>query len=329
MRDLIIGKDIAYALSTAGGTIAGSWAADLLTDGGIAIVDNDGALIAHNAASITAPYVHILTKTGTTSKTSFPLVKGLTKYSKLAYAAPAAPIKFIGSDVNESAGDYSFNLPATLTVGSVVGFGIINKSLPQEDTRRHKEYSYTVVSGDVMTGSGSNNIFTKLIAIVNADPNGIVTAAAHLHDVAGNIDGIKLTSNTAGVDFGIYRISGVLQDADIVEYELVNGSYDASATNGTAYSAGVGTVAHIQELLKATASRDGNNQYMMFSDLLYSGGSQIVAGTTYTTYVFTTEVVNTDSISQSNKPPMELVIAVPSGSAAVIAAIDNLGAKIV
>lgn len=330
MRDLIIGKDVAYALSTATGVIAGSWASDLLTDGAIAIVDNGGTIVAHNVASITAPYVKLITKTSSGSvKTSFPLYKGKTTYSKLAYVAPVAAVKFVGSDLVGAAGDYSFNLPSTLSVGDVVGIGIINKDKAEEVSGRMMPYEYTVVAGDVMTGILTNNVFKKLIAKINADPNKIVTAAAHLSgDGTGNVDGIKFTG-TAGTDFGIYRIPGVLQNADIVEYLLVNGETDTDSDEAVAFVRGSGTVAQIQAYLDATKSRDGNQNYLLNQDLLYSGGSQIVAGTTYTTYTFKTEVPNDQEISRTSAFEQTLMIAVPSGSSAVIAAIDNLGAKIV
>lgn len=315
MRDIIIGKDIAYALSTAGGVIAGSWAADLLTDGGIAIVNNAGTIVAHNAANLNGiPYVNILTKSGTHNKTSFPLQVGKTKYSKRAYVAPVAKVMALGSEAAAAAGNKALNLPATLSVGDVIGIGVVNLSLPVENTSRYKEYTITAVAGDLLTGVGANNIITKLTAKINADANRIVQAVAH-NDGAGNNDGIKLTSKTAGQVFGMYHVDGILKDADI--------SIITDVTLGS------GTVADIIELHQATKSRDGNNSYRTDNDIMFTGANQIVAGTTYTTYVFTTEVPNTDVISQSNKPPMELVIAVPSGSAAVIAAIDNLGAIIV
>lgn len=330
MRDLIIGKDIAYALSTAGGTIAGTWAVDLLTDGGIAIVDNDGALVAANVNPIVAPYVQLLTTTSSgSSKKSFPLYKGKTTYSKLAYVAPVAAEKFVGSDTIDGAGAYTFNLPATLSVGDVVGFGIINRNKSEEVTGRMMPYEYTVVAGDVMTGILANNVFNKLIAKINADPNKIVTASASLSAAgAGNVDGIKL-AGTAGIDFAIYRIPGVLQNADIVEAGYVNGLKDANSVVAVAFVKGSGTVAQIQAYLNATKSRDGDQSYLLNQDLLYSGGSQIVAGTTYTTYIFKTEVPNDQEISRTGSFEQTLMIAVPSGSAAIIAAIDNLGARIV
>jgi len=315
MRDLIIGKNVAYALSTATGVIAGSWASDLLTDGAIAIVDDTGTIVAHDAANLTGiPYVNLLTKSGTLSKTSFPLYAGKTKYSKQAYVAPVAKVMALGSEEASAAGNNSLNLPATLSVGDVIGIGVVNLSLPVENTSRYKEYTVTAVSGDLLTGNGSSNIITKLVAKINADANRIVEAVAH-EDGSDNNDGIKFTSKTAGQVFGLYHVDGILKDADI--------SIITDVTLGS------GTVADILALHKATKSRDGDNSYRTDNDIMFSGASQIVAGTTYTTYVFTTEVPNTDAISQSNKPPMELVIAVPSGSSAVIAAIDNLGAIIV
>jgi hypothetical protein len=328
MRDLLIGKNVAYASDGAAGTIAGVWELDDLVDGSIAIVDNEGTLIADDAVSITKPYVELYTKIGTAvKKVGFPLYTGKTTYSKLAYAAPVAAVKYVGSDQAAAAGDYSLNLPATIAAGDRVGVSVTDLSKPMHEIGRTKEYVYTVVSGDVLTGKTSANIIARLVALINADPFRCVTASA-VDDGTDN-DGLKLTAKTAGKDFGVGLMEGVLEDADIVAYKDVNGVYTAASTTAVANNPGHGTYASILEMYKATASRDGNQQYMIYQDLLFGGDSGLSSTGTYTTYVFTTKVPNTDEISVSNNPDLTLVIAVPSGAAGVIAALDNLGAKIV
>ncbi len=328
MRDLIIGKSVAYASDGDASTIAGVWELDDLADGAIAIVDNEGTLIAADAASITKPYVEIYTKLGTvTKKGGFPLYVGQTTYNKLAYAAPVAAVKYVGSDQDTSAGSYSLNLPATISAGDKVGISITDMSKPVHVVGRTREYIYTVVTGDLLTGQTSANIIARLVALINADPFRCVTAAA-VNDGTDN-DGIKLTAKTAGKDFNVGLMEGVLENADLVSYKEVNGVYTSGSTTAVANNSGHGTYASILEDYKATASRDGNQQYMIYQDLLFDGSSGLSTTGTYTTYVFKTKVPNTDEISVSNSPDIALVIAVPSGATGVIAALDNLGSVIV
>jgi len=325
MNDLFIGKNVAYAYNGSS-TIAGAWALDTLSDGAIAILSNVGALVAHNASNLNGiPFVELYTKLSTgATKRSFPLFKGKTTYAKQVYVAPVAAVKYLGSDdVNA----YSLNLPSSLSVGQVVGIGIVDLSKPHYDTCRMTTYEYTVVSGDLLTGLTAKNIIVKLAALVNADSLRIVNAV--VEDDTTNATGIKFTAITAGNDFALFHIDGVLKDADLVYNKEVNGAYDSASTTAVANVKGIGTVAQILEEYGKTASRDGNQQYMEYQDLLWTGSDQIVAATTYTTYVFTSEVPNTDAANQSKKAPVKLVIAVPSGASGVIAALDNLGTIIV
>jgi hypothetical protein len=325
MNDLFIGKNVAYA-TDGSSAIAGVWALDTMSDGAIVIVSNVGALVAHNASNLNGiPFVQLYTKTATGAvKSSFPLIKGKTKYSKQVYVAPVAAVKYVG---NDGVNAYSLNLPSSLSVGQVVGIGIVDLTKAHEDSGRYFNYNFTVLSGDLLTGTTSKNIIVKLAALINADPNRIVNAV--VIDDGSNATGLRLTAVTAGNDFQMYHIDGILKDADLVSRLYVNGIYDAGSTTAVLNVKGIGTYAQIVEEYGKTASRDGNQQYLVNQDLLWSGSSQLVAGTTYTTYVFTTEVPNTDHLNQSAKAPLELVVAVPSGASAVIAALDNLGAIIV
>jgi hypothetical protein len=330
MRDLFIGKAVNYAAKTGSGTIAGVWESTSLVDGAIAMVDSDGTIIASNASSITSSYVELLTKTSTTVKKSFPIYKSGFTYTKKAYTAPVAAVKYLGSDQAAEAGSYSLNLPASLSVGDKVGLIIVDLTKPHEDTRRYRQYVYTAVSGDSLTGKASSNVIVKLKALMEKDPLLPVTIAL-MEDGSDNVDGMEFTAKTAGNDFAISNSEGILQQADIVEYRSVNKVYDSASTTAVQNVTGNGTVDQITEAYKATASRDGNSQYMTFGDLLYSGGNQIVAGSTYTVYVLTAQVPNTDAIVKQNNPALELVIAVPSGETGageIVAVLDALLAKI-
>ena len=316
MEDLIIGKRVAYAAKDGGGTIAGSWELTSLTDGGIALLDKDGTIIAANASSITSESVTIVTTTTNGTKVSIPIYKSGFKYSKQAYVAPVAATKFLGSEAAAAAGTYSLNLPSSLKVGDQVAFGIINKFYPTEDKRRYRYYEHTVVSGDLLTGKTSRNIIAILIAQVNADPYRCVTALAN-EDGSNNIDGIKFTAKTAGIDFELFVLDGILKDAQI--------------SNGTANNPGQGTSAQIAAWAKEVAHFDGDNSYMKYQHLLFTEPSQLGASETYNTYSLNTVVPNTDLMAKSNKPNLNIMIAVPSGQTGageIVTVLDAILAKI-
>ena len=324
MRDVIVISNATYS------TIAGVWEATSLPAGAILFVDQAGTALAGDATTFVGDYVNILSKKTNLIKTSFPILRGSrTKVTKSTVTAAVAAVKCLGSTVAAGSPNYSLNYPATLTVGSVVGVGVIDLSLPTDDNRRYKEYEHTVVSGDVMTGDGASNVITKLIARINADTNKVVNVAAN-KDGSANITGIKFTAKTAGKDFMIYRFGDVLQNADICEYKVVNGASVPSLTAVVvANNPGQGLGVDITEELNATESRDGDSNYRTDGELYNSEPSNAVLATSYVTYVVTTEVMNNDPINKQNYPNLDMMVAVPTGNSTLIGILDVLFALVV
>lgn len=316
MNDLFIGKRVAYAAKDGGGTIAGSWELTSLTDGAIALFDKDGTIIAANASSITSAKLTLATTTSTNGTKVLPILKSGFSYTKQTYVAPVKATKFLGSEEAAAAGTYSLNLPSSLKVGDMVAFGIINSSYPTEDLRRYRYYEHTVVSGDLLTGKSAKNVIAILVAKVNADEYRAADAVAQ-EDGSNNIDGIKFTAVTAGVDFKVFRMDGILKDADI--------------TDGTANNIGQGTPAQVAEIARQVAHYDGDNNYMKYDHLLFTEPSPLGASETYTVYTLYTAVESTDALIVPNKAKLKVAIAVPSGQTGageIVTVLDALLAKI-
>ena len=289
MKDLFISKTAAvYPLS---GTVAGIWEIDSIPTGGLAMFNQDGSIISDAtsvfnivAADITGDSVTIsLTTADGTTKNSISIPRDGFEYSKRAYAAPVAAVKILGSDTATGSGTYSLNLPSTIAVGDIAGVIITDKSKAFDVANRSKEYSITVVNGDLLTGVTAKNIITKLVAIINADSLCPVTAVAH--NDATNNTGIKFTADTAGVDFDLANVSGILETSDILEYNVVNGKYVAFTTNLTAGNIGHGTAAQVKLLEDDLLTRDGKHVGRVLENEMWKATSNVVAGETYVSYI--------------------------------------------
>jgi len=102
MREILVAIDsaaITYADSTGGGTIAGTWEADLLTAGALAVFDKDGTLI---DGAIPVPSSDEITfaigKNGNGAYLTNHVSRKTLKYFKQVYVAPVAKIMLHGDD---------------------------------------------------------------------------------------------------------------------------------------------------------------------------------------------------------------------------------------
>jgi hypothetical protein len=324
MKDLFITKaGVAYT------TAAGLWAADTITVGGLGFFIEDGTLVASNASNIgTTPLTINMMRYGSVNKQSIQINRRNFTYTKTAYAAPVAAVKVLGNEVTGSTSTYgSLNLPSSISVGDIVGVNIIDTSKPAENTNRLKEYSFSVTTGDLLTGATAANIITKLVALINADTSAIVTAVAQTDGT--NNDGIKFTSDTAGSDFNIGIVGGVLQNADRLEYKVINDTYSASiTTTPVANVPGSGTAAQILQLEKDSSTRQGNTRTQLLSEYMWSQANETVATATYTQYFLRFNAVENDVVNSEKPYNQVIIIAVPSGEATLIGILDAILAAV-
>ena len=315
MKDLFISKgSVAYGEDDSG-TVEGSWDVDTMIEGSMAWFDSTGVFLTDNPAIGTKDFYLVL-QTANGIKKSVLIDKNTLTYTKTAYAAPVATVKCLGS--NESGANvnaYSLNLPSTVSVGDTYGVFIIDKTKAPNDTLRSKLYSLPVVSGDVLTGLGASNIITKLVALINADDDAIVTAVA-LDDASNNNDGIQFTADTAGNDFTIAVSDGILDDADVVEYLIVNRSYDATTQSNSGVTVlneiGTGTAAQLLALETDLSTRDGNTRSPLEGSYMWSATSSVVTDETYVVYALEFYRPQDNILVRENNPKQVLYVACPT-----------------
>ena len=315
MKDLFISKgSVAYGEDDSG-TVEGSWDVDTMIEGSMAWFDSTGVFLTDNPAIGTKDFYLVL-QTANGIKKSVLIDKNTLTYTKTAYSAPVATVKCLGS--NESGANvnaYSLNLPSTVSVGDTYGVFIIDKTKAPNDTLRSKLYSLPVVSGDVLTGLGASNIITKLVALINADDDAIVTAVA-LDDASNNNDGIQFTADTAGDDFTIAVAEGILDDADVVEYLIVNRSYDATTQSNSGVTVlneiGTGTAAQLLALETDLSTRDGNTRSPLEGSYMWSATSSVVTDETYVVYALEFYRPQDNILVRENNPKQVLYVACPT-----------------
>ncbi len=290
MRNLFINKSgVAYPVDPILGL-------DQVTDlaiGAIGIFGDDGALLPGAAGTVnfSTEYLQIATKLSNGEiKMSGRIYRGVNHYD-LNYVAPVAPKKSLGSCGGSSAVLGSLNLPTTFVVGSNVSFSIRDLSKESFDETGLEIYSFPVSAGD-----DAASIIVKAVAAVNNNIVSCVTAV-------GVTDGILFTAKVAGNDFAPMIMSGVFQDADILEYHIKNGKLDDNIVDDTvAFVRGQGTPEQIAEAEKlASINSDGNTNTQLLSKHMWNVPSMVEA-TNYDQVNFTYVVGKSDRIMRENNP---------------------------
>jgi len=317
-RDVLISKagvDYGAGLTLATG---GFWTSDTMTEGAIAVFNKDQSVVDGSdpvvAADITGDSIYIgamglngIRMTTEISRSSF-------KYVKRAYVAPVAAVKVLGNETTGSTTTYgSLNLPATINVGDIVGVTIRDRSKPHEDNTAIINYSFAVVTGDLLTGTTSVNIIAKLVALINANNNSVVTALAQT-DGTDN-DAIKFTAKTAGSDFDIIPMDGVLKNANVLQYKELDGIYTSGlSTTVVANNPGTGTSAQALVAEKDSSIREGQtNAPHTTRGNLYTAASNVVDGATYVVYSLYYNMPMDSPLSKGGNFEQLAQIFVPSG----------------
>jgi hypothetical protein len=311
-------------------TQGGIWATASITAGTFGFFDTsngagNGILLPSNAAI--SAYTTPVTKfsfVGMPTVGAPIVIEGMDfaslRVTKKVYAAPTAKQVVLGSPATIYAGA-SLNLPSIIANGDTVGIWIIDLDKPIEDTTRMREYQFDVVDSDVMTGTGADNIIVKLAAKVTADTKKIVTTVTVETDGAGDANGITF-SDTAGHNFMVRPMLGVLENATIGSYKTLNGAYDASFTEPTVYGEGSGTYAQMVIEENKASAQEGNINSLT-DKLLWTYPSQLDPTINYTQYTFswsapTSSMMNTESFTQ------RFVLAVDENTGALISILDAM-----
>lgn len=302
--------------------LAGSWELETLTNGELLCMDQAGTAVDMLAPAIATDEMYFAVGRTGTAETS-PMINIATlEWNKQDYTAPVAKVMYIGDDGSST---YGLHMPTPLVTGDVASIRLVDKSKLHFDTERTIDVEYVVQDGDT-TSTVAANFFAAINA--NTRAAALVTAAASSTTV-GNL-GISLTGVTAGVDFTA-SCGGILGDADIVQYQNVNGTYTAAETTPTATVTGYGTAAQLTALELAYSPHEGNNNSNLFRGVLYSKTTNVVAAETYTCYTLMWRNVSNKNLIQETNVQQTLVIAIPSGetgAAESITAMDNILASL-
>jgi hypothetical protein len=300
----------------------GFWESTSATVGSLAVFNTDQSVIGYDTGSGAGALGDVIAAdlTGTSIYIGAMGINGLQRsteisrksfsYSKRVYAAPVEAIKCLGA--NATAAHGSLNLPSAITVGDTVGVTILDNSKQFYDESRIINYSFAVVTGDLLTGVTAKNIIVKLVALINGNSNSIVTAVKL--DDSSDADGIQFTADTAGSDFEIVLMDGVLKDADILQYKDLNGTYTVGLDNTVvANVVGEGTAAQALKAERDSSVRQGNTGASHTTkDNLYTPSSNVAAAGTYTVYSLYGSQVTDNPIQRSDNFEQLIQIFVPS-----------------
>lgn len=320
MKQILVNKSIAYAAKTGGGTISGINELNLLDTGAVAAFTEDNILItAGNVVTATSDkkYFYIAVgnqAAGSKTYVSSLIPRMLLDYRKQAYVAPVQLVKYIGYD-GTTAGS-ALNLPFVTAVNADTfeadGKTKASAFIKIIDTTPGLRTMGTVFETEIASyehivkvGDTATIIIADFVAKINANPNTIVTAAAVTTPF-----GISLTAIGVGTTFSV-ALGGILVNATKEEPE---GSTTASVGASVAMKFGEGTSAQLSALELTYSTERGNTNQIWIPQFYYNVPTNIVAGTTYDTYIFMWNGKRTTSLGGQETYRYEVLVALPVGS---------------
>lgn len=304
MKQILIGRSIAYGAKAGGGTISGINEINLLDTGAFAVFTDSNVLITTvNAATVLPNSKNVIVAVGnqlaeSKSRITVPIPRIGTNYQPQPYVAPVKVVKFIGNDGTIGA----LNLP-TIVAGQEAFIKITDTTLGLRNLgtvydNEIKRYSITTVTGDT-----NITILAKLIAQINNDPDSVVVAT-----VVGASVGINLTAKDFGTNFDI-ALSGILQNSTIEERE------GATPGSSVALNVGRGTTAQITALEDLYSVERGNTNRIHLPQFYYKNPSLVTAGANYDTNTITFRGSRNTSLGMQDTYLNEIILAVINGSA--------------
>lgn len=278
MKQIFVGKDLAYAAKVGGSTISGINELTSLDTGAIAIFTDKNVLVTNaNKGTVLDDcksfYIAVGDQRtpGSKSFLSELIPRTGTSFKKTEYSPAVQLVKYIGNDGTQGA----LNNPTITGVDQELSIKIIDttpglRTMGAVDKQEIYRYSIKVKTGDTI-----NTLITALIAKINADTNRIVDAL-----VVGSQVGVKLTAIGVGTTFAI-AVDGILVNATIEQPE---GTTAALIGNSIAMTFGEGTAAQITAMEDAFSVERGNTSRLYLSNLYYSNQSLVTSGSVYDQY---------------------------------------------
>ena len=283
-----------------------------LKRGSIAFYDYIGNLIADSVATpaaISGDVVNAVVGLGEGKVLNInDITRSTFRYNYHAYAAAVLKKMTIGGDGTL----YSLNLPSTIPSGAVAIIHVYNTT-QLNDTMNYKEYIVPV-----HVGASALQIVTAMVARINLDVDGIVTASINSTD-----KGITFVSK--GFDF-VVTAGGVLADADVLEYKKVNHKYVAYTTAGAVvkYNVGSGLFTQVYDAESYFFATRGNGNYQNdANNELYTEDRLAISTNTYHQYN-TTYYLEPYALKKSDDYINELAIYIDSSKSALKTSIDTI-----
>lgn len=214
---------------------------------------------------------------------------------KVAAVAPTLPVKAIG--YNGTSG--SMNLP-TLEADQELVIKLTNETNGTQPPKAVRSYTYTVEDGDTEA-----IILNALIALINADADAFVTAAAN--DSGGGTDGIDFTAKVANEDFTV-AVSGIGKSAD--------------RSTVTALVMGKGQGDQVYALWEDLSAEYGNTNRLYLSDKYFNAANPVNAATTYTIYSIEWEEKHIGPVKPEVPSTQNLILAVEAAAATLVTQLD-------
>lgn len=359
MREFLATKvGATYAASTAGGTIAGNWANDLLVEGTVAFIEGDGAadggLIP--ATGLAGGHVpeHVKILIGRVVGRG-PFMSNHINRSTLEYHKKLSVVHqhgqfFLGRDTTGGSGYGTLNSPSAIAVGDLYGFQIIDLSKSHEDNTRYRNYETIAQTGDTLT-----IICNRLATMVTTDPNAIVSVSVHL-DGGAVVNGFHFIETLTDVQASVNGI-GNLANATIIYGTLtnasaiINGEYYSATTTVTlfmltgsvttpavGYIKSEGNRAQLLAYEQYVSTEVGNSNTNHARGSYYSEPSMLDTTTIDPTAngvngwcIYTLNWINVDSgmaFQEGSSFKQKCLLAIPSADAALIGRIDVILASL-
>ena len=298
MVQVIVGQSVGYLAKRGGGSITTAADLGLLDTGSIALVDSDGILIPASATTTTLSSAKgFKVFCGTVNAGNFKqtgiIKKDAPFQARTTYHAPAIQVITVG---NISAGIGTFGLPSVFIDGQTLEFSIYAKTPNYLIHTIPRRYNIVVYAIDT-----ANKIIDRLIAMINANPNSDMIATAIVNTVTTGITLTAKDSRVYGIGYG-----GI----------ATNMSIYTDGTNGSVvYYLGRNTSTLVALREKESAIFTGDTFRYYAHDFWYKDPSLVIAGTTYTGWVFQQSQEIVDPLNVRNVGNALFKIFVPSGSA--------------
>jgi hypothetical protein len=326
MEKLLIVKST--ATTYADGATNGIWQINSLVTGALAVFEhggaNDGKTISGTVPAVTGNHVSFAIGNTTSSylqdRSNLMQIKNL-KYVKLSPISAVAKVMFVGT--NNTNATYDCNISSPPIAGTVLTMRIVDLAKETYDNTRDILVDYMVKVGDDV-----EDTIDGLVAAINANTSAAALVTAVKSSFGANL-GIRLTGVTAGHDFTA-KGEDILEDADILEYNRVNGVTASYTTDVTAIDFAHGDATTLALKEEYYSSEVGNiNSEMLGSDF-WSRASKVESTLSYIYYVITATNDKEDPLQTNGNPYIEkLIIGIDTTNTTVIAALDLILANLI